>query len=212
MFTHLSHFLHQLRQLDRLSLTYLTLLIIGLGWVFFGLVLLTFSSRNQVELSNSQEQSGSESELGQVMIDVSGAVQKPGVYKLSYGSRVAEAISAAGGLKPEADNQTLIQNLNLAEKVSDGQKIFIPFFRAELKTEAVMRTASESEVITTNSNSALISLNQASAKELETLPGIGAKKANDLIAGRPYTNLESAQTVAKLSDAQWLEIKSQLKL
>lgn len=210
MFNHFQSLFQRVRQLDRWSCLYLVCLVVGLGWVVFGLILLTQSGRNQIE-SSPAPAVGDTTGLGQVMVDVAGGVNRPGVYQLGYGSRVGEAISEAGGLTAEVDTQSLIKTLNLAEKVTDGQKIVIP-----IRQSQVAESLAEGVGVTSASDSlgddGLISLNEATAKELETLPGIGAKKAADLIAGRPYASIEAAQPTAKMSDAQWSEIEKLVSL
>ena len=74
-------------------------------------------------------------ELGSKLVaDVAGAVIKPGVYELKAGARINEALIAAGGLGEAADREWVEKNLNLAAKVTDGQKIYIP---SEGETEKV---------------------------------------------------------------------------
>src|SRR6185503_4573054 len=64
--------------------------------------------------------------LPHIVIDVEGAVQKPGVYTLPGDSRVQDAISAAQGFAKDADEQKIASSLNLAAKLSDATKIYIP--------------------------------------------------------------------------------------
>src|SRR3989344_3296713 len=62
-----------------------------------------------------------------IQVDVSGAVNNPGVHKLTSGARVEEAIAAAGGLSGYADQNFISKSLNRSQKISDGIKIYIPF-------------------------------------------------------------------------------------
>lgn len=123
-------------------------------------------------------------------IDVSGAVVAPGIYQLPASARVSQAITTAGGLSKRANSQYVAKQLNLATKLADGQKLYIPF-AGEL-IDADLSTAQPTSVIEhyqSKSNS-LVNLNTASLDELDTLPGIGQKRAQDILAGRPYTSLE----------------------
>lgn len=107
-----------------------------------------------------------------LVVDVSGQVLSPGVYSLPPGARVSEAIAAAGGLLDDADPSMI----NLAARVKDGDKVWIP---AEGSLSSIpLPESSRSSSVTT------INLNTASAKELETLPGIGEVKANEIVAYR----------------------------
>ena len=105
---------------------------------------------------------------------VSGAVKNPGVVVLPSGSRVQNAINAAGGAADNAD----LQQLNLAAIVNDGQKIFVPGFSEKTHYAATDAVSNSVE------NDLQISLNQASQKEFETLPGIGEEKAKAILLER----------------------------
>jgi competence protein ComEA len=100
-------------------------------------------------------------------VHVAGAVKKPGLYTLPPGSRVQDALEAAGGAKSDAD----LDGLNLAELVSDGQKIYVPF-RSETRM-AMADMPKRSERVSHAAPRFPIDLNRASAEELEQLPGIG---------------------------------------
>lgn len=133
------------------------------------------------ELESSARSQEVVPDLGQVMVSVTGAVTHPGVYVLQDGDRVAQALEAAGGILVEADpNQ--VAALNLAEKISDGQQIQIHFPRPV--------TTNENPTTTSSSTATGISINTASQKELETLPGIGAVRATSIIENRPYSSIE----------------------
>ena len=105
-----------------------------------------------------------------VWVYVCGSVNCPGVYELSEGSRITDAIEAAGGMTEEAADTYL----NLAETLSDGQKIEVPSLEeAEALTEAGKTEAA-----------GLVNLNRATEEELMTLSGIGASKAKEIIRYR----------------------------
>lgn len=101
---------------------------------------------------------------------VCGEVRAPGVYELPEGSRIVDAVEAAGGMTEAASGTWL----NLAEPVSDGQKIEVPS-----ETEA-----SELEKEQQEAQSGLVNLNTASAEELMTLTGIGESKAEAILSYR----------------------------
>ncbi|MGH2811999.1 MAG: helix-hairpin-helix domain-containing protein [Actinomycetota bacterium] len=105
-----------------------------------------------------------------LVVHVAGLVSKPGVYELSAGSRVKDAIEAAGGPVDGADLDTL----NLAAEVADGTKIYVPRSgqTAQPATAASGQPAEK------------VNLNTATQSELESLPGIGPVIAERIIAFR----------------------------
>jgi competence protein ComEA len=117
-----------------------------------------------------------------VFVHVDGAVVAPGVYSLATGGRVFEAIDAAGGPTEDADTN----GLNLAAKITDGQKLVVPIKRVSAQSiDAVAGTplpASQSQP--TNSGVPTIGINSASQHMLESLPGIGPVTATKIIQRR----------------------------
>ncbi|WP_294973777.1 helix-hairpin-helix domain-containing protein [uncultured Leuconostoc sp.] len=127
-----------------------------------------------------------------VMIDVKGAVKNPGVYDIANSPRAQTAIAKAGGLTQEAD--TL--QLNLAEKLSDGQMLYVPVI-GEVRSNkvAIGQQATESSQVMTK-----INLNTATAAELQTLEGIGEKKAEQIIAYREaHDNFKTIDEIKEVS-------------
>lgn len=116
-----------------------------------------------------------------ILVDVAGAVEKPGVYRLPLDSRLSDALTAAGGLAVNADRNYLSQSINLAQKATDGSKIYIPAVGESEKTNS-------SNLPTTLAT--LISINSASLSQLDALTSIGAVRAQAIIDGRPYTRIE----------------------
>lgn len=118
------------------------------------------------------------------MVDVGGAVVQPGVYQLAAGERWSRAVQLAGGILPQADPLFVARQLNLAEEAKDGGKLYIPF-ASEASSISTLGGEVPLDLPATNG----ISINTASIAELDTLPGIGAKRAEDIIQNRPYTSL-----------------------
>lgn len=106
----------------------------------------------------------------EIYVQVDGAVQSPGVYKLPYGARVYEAIEEAGGMLDSAN----AKSLNQAEKMEDGQKIYIPTISETEEVESASAISSDGTV----------NINLATVEDLMTLPGIGESKANDIVSYR----------------------------
>ncbi len=116
------------------------------------------------------------------MVDVAGAVSRPGLYALPPGSRVADAIRAAGGYGPRVDAAAAAATLNLAEVLHDGAKLVVPERGAE--RPAASGSAAAGVGGAGGAAGALIDLNRASTTELDTLPGIGPVTAAKIIAAR----------------------------
>ena len=115
-----------------------------------------------------------------IAFDIEGEVIHPGVYKMNKGGRVEEALVAAGGLGVNADREWVEKNLNRAEIVADGAKIYIPPKGQTLGVNIVPTTGS--------TKSKLVNVNLATATELDTLPGIGPALAGRIIDYRSQNN------------------------
>lgn len=109
----------------------------------------------------------------EVVVHVAGAVSSPGVYTLPADSRVDDAVRAAGATA-DAD----LSQLNLAQKLADGQKITVPVAGATPADGSSAATTADSD------NGGLININTATQEELETLPSIGEVRAQAILAYR----------------------------
>ncbi|MBI5356247.1 helix-hairpin-helix domain-containing protein [Candidatus Collierbacteria bacterium] len=178
------------RRKRAVGLLSLFLLLTGLG-TLAGLAL--FSSENsRVEVIKDNRQwtmDGGES-AKEMVVDVAGAVEKPGVYKLGQGARIVDALAAAGGLSGKADRDFLSKTINLSQLVTDGMKVYIkPIGEDKGSREAGSGSAGEIGGI-----GEIIYINSASREELETLWGVGQARAEAIIAGRPYSSVEELLT------------------
>jgi competence protein ComEA len=165
----------------------LSLGILGLIFFAYGLIGLFSTNKTGAEgiifESNSVKQT--QVEVKTILVDVAGAVVRPGVYKLPQESRVQDGLIAAGGLSAQADREYIAKNINLAIKLSDGVKIYIPAVGQAVGDASVPNTSSGGIVI-----SGLININSASESDLDTLPGIGPVTAKKIISGRPYNSVD----------------------
>jgi competence protein ComEA len=138
-----------------------------------------------------------------IVVDVEGAVTDPGLYKLTSGSRVGDAIAAAGGYSTEVDAAATSQSINLAELLADGAKIRIPA-RGEA-TPAVAGAGSGATPLfgeaggstSATSLTGPLDLNRATETELESLPGVGPVTAQKIIDARsqaPFLSVEELQS------------------
>ena len=132
-----------------------------------------------------------------VVVEVRGEVEAPGVFALSPGAGLQDAIAAAGGLSREADLSTV----NLARRLRDGELVVIPALPAPGSTPTIL-TAGASEVA--EDSRARININTATTKELEALPGVGEVTAARIVAYReqngPFRSVDDLIHVQGISD------------
>jgi len=173
------------------------LILALLGTLFIGLGLLLpklHFEPKEVKVENSQE----EAKKPLIKVDVAGAVKAPGVYELAEDSRVMDAINKAGGFSNEVDASSVSLELNLAAKVVDGQKIYVKKIGEKPTTLGLSNT---------NGFSSLININSATAKDLDTLPGVGEATANKIISNRPYQKKEDLLTKKIVGKTTFEKIK-----
>src|ERR1700694_1851941 len=130
-----------------------------------------------------------------IVVDVAGAVAHPGVYRLAAGSRIADALTAAGG---DTDEAALVV-LNKAAPVRDGQRIYVP---RPGETVPAGSAGSDAQL--------KIDVNHATAAELEALPGIGpttAARVGRSGGGHPFTRIEELQTRGLVTARIFADIK-----
>lgn len=115
----------------------------------------------------------SQKTLNEIYVDISGGVISPGIIKAPESSRVSDVVLLAGGFSNQVDVLRVSKSINLAKKVSDGEKIVIPMLGQENEEKED-----------------LVSINDATASQLQTLKGIGQVRAEDIISNRPYSSIE----------------------
>jgi competence protein ComEA len=129
-----------------------------------------------------------------IVVDIQGAVAAPGVRELPAGSRVADAIDAAGGYGMDADLLAAASAINLAQPLSDGEQIRVPRVGdAQVAAEASAGPAGSAAA--TQGGGGLVNLNTATPEELEALPGIGPVTVQKIVAARqeqPFASLDDA--------------------
>ncbi len=148
--------------------------------------------------------------LGFIKVDIQGAVKKPGIYQLAIGQRIADLVASASGFVTEADASYIAKTLNLATELKDQDKIYIPFLE-ENQSQDSENSSSDTET-SSQSESKLISVNQANLDALQTLSGIGAVKAQAIIDNRPYSNLDDLVSKKVLSENLLSSLRAQLSL
>ena len=152
------------------------------------------SSKEKTSASSSREEkpAASVSDAPEIItVDVKGAVKQPGVYELRSDSRVHDAIHKAGGMTAEANSQSV----NLAQKLSDEAVIYVP---------ALGSSESPSTSSASAEKTGKVHLNRATESELQTVSGIGQKRAQDIIAYRdangPFRSVDDLKNVSGIGE------------
>lgn len=146
---------------------------------------------------------------GTIVVDVQGAVLEPGVRELPAGSRIADAIAAAGGYATDADLEAAVSAVNLAQPLGDGDQIRIP--RIGDNQVASGGSGASDAPMTADANSGLVNLNTASPEELEALPGIGPVTVQKIVAARqeqPFASLDDAVQRGVINRGQLEDIQA----
>jgi competence protein ComEA len=135
-----------------------------------------------------------------LIVHVAGWVKAPGVYELPDGSRVIDALDAAGGARRDAD----LSALNLAALLTDGQQVLVGQLAAAAPASGAVAEA-------TAPATSLVNINMASAEDLETLPGIGEVLAATIVQYRdehgPFTSVDQLVDVSGIGEVTLEELR-----
>ncbi len=136
-------------------------------------------------------------------VHVGGSVTNPGLFELPSGSRVNDAIEAAGGFSEDAD----VDSINLAEAITDGQHLVVSSKQAQSATNEATQT-------TTAQSTGKVNINTASASDLKTLDGVGDATAQKIIDYRQtqgrFTKPEDLKNVSGIGDKKYDAIKDKI--
>ena len=176
--------------------------LIGLILLALGIlaIFLTTQGQPQIKILPFDSAQGEPASLvtGTILVDLRGAVQNPGVYELPEDSRINDLLIRAGGLAADADRVWLDKNINLAQKLTDGVKIYLASLSEPLRSPVQRDEVGK------------ININTASAAQLDALWGIGEARAKVIIAGRPYQTVEELITKAKIPKNVFEKIKNEI--
>lgn len=140
-----------------------------------------------------------------IVVDVKGAVAKPGVYALPVDARVYQAIGMAGGLLPEAD----VRQVNGAQPLQDGTMLYVP-----LKGEMPASAATGNTASARAPEEDKINLNTATSEQLQTIPGIGPGKADAILQHReehgPFKTVDELTNVSGIGAKTVEKMRSKL--
>lgn len=190
---------------DRLAIGTLAvaLAVLGLGvWLALGPMLPVEPAADLFDPFASVSAVPSSGPAGTLVVDVEGGVLRPGIVELPGGSRVADAIRAAGGYSRDADLVAAAAGVNLAAFVGDGQQIFVP----------VLGGAGPeiSPGTDRGGGSGLVNLNTAAPEALDALPGIGPVTVQKIVAARTeerFRSLDELVTRKVLTSSQLEKVR-----
>lgn len=169
-------------------------LLIAIIFTLISLIILlnNKSENNEEKIVVKEEKNINQSKI---YIDISGSVNKPGLYQLNTNSRLKDAIDKAQGLSENADKNFFYRNFNLARILTDQEKIYIPsIWEVQsglfLESPQQINFISPNNIQINNQENNLININEADIEELDTLPGVGKVTAQKIIDNRPFQSLE----------------------
>lgn len=152
-----------------------------------------------------------------IFVEISGAVAKPDVYEITFGTRLKDILIKAGGLSDNADKDFFYRNFNLARIVNDQEKYYIPslletangiFIENKRTIDYTLPAIYEKQLALFEDNQTdLININNASLEELDQLPGIGKVTAQKIIQNRPYQSIEELLTKKVVNKSVYEKIK-----
>jgi competence protein ComEA len=183
------------------------LAVLGLIFFIYGLISLLI---NKPQAQTTFVQSDFKESLASkapslITIDIEGAVVAPGVYKLPTGSIIQDAFVAAEGLSEDADRSFVEKSINLAAKLIDGQKIYLPRLN-----EITSKDETNVSTVIEDLRIGLININSASSVELDALPGVGPVTAQKIINNRPYAKVDDLLSKKVVSGKVFTEIKDKI--
>jgi competence protein ComEA len=140
-----------------------------------------------------------------VVVDVAGAVRRPGVYRLPQGSRITDAIARAGGMSRHAE----AASVDLAAPLADGEQVLVP--ASVVGTSGVGAAPVPAGAAAGPSSSAPVDLNTATAEQLDALPGVGPVTAQKIVDYRqqhgPYTSVDDLDAISGIGPAKIANLK-----
>lgn len=184
--------------------------------ILLGIIFLAGCGRQEEGLLISEEgtdlNTGAQDEAAKeavIYVQVSGAVNNPGVYALPQGSRIFQAVELAGGVTGEAD----VHSLNQAKPVTDGEMIWV-MTAAEAAGKG--DPAGEDGKPQALEDDGRVNLNTATKEELMELPGIGAAKADSILAWRKdngsFTQIEDLMKIEGIKEGVFSKIEDYVKV
>ncbi len=181
--------------------------------IILGLVVSMIKNGGQEEANAQAEEAtvSTEETAAMIYVDVGGEVKDPSVVELPDGSRVTDAITAAGGLTEQAD----LTDINRAAFVSDGEKIYIPSQVSELEDDG-LSVGEGGGGGTAKSSDGRININTADSTQLQELTGVGPATAEKIIDYRKqngrFQSIEDIKNVSGIGDKTYEKLKDHIKV
>ena len=141
------------------------------------------------------------------MCQIDGCVNRPGVYSFKKDDRIKDIVDLAGGFTKEADTKSV----NLAMKLKDEMKIFVPSKNETSKLQNHNTENSQIVTLKDNNSTNLVNINTADSNKLQTLPGIGPSKAKKIIEFREknqFKKIEELKNVDGIGEKTFESLKS----
>lgn len=186
------------------------LLIVACSIIVFFLVNATSNKQPDDELAvplfSSSQSNETESYSQQIYVDIKGAVVKPGMYEGNANMRVWDAVMLAGGVSDTADTK----QVNFSERIVDQMIIYVPKIGEEVEVPEKSSASQESQ----SKDTSKINLNKASETELQTLPGVGQKKAQEIIRYREendgFKSIEDLKNISGFGEKTFDKLKESI--
>lgn len=185
----------------------ISIFLIGLSFFGIGLFLKKVNSSNDNLVYSDNSESTTVPSSGKIIAEVSGAIQKPGVYEFSGEPRVNDLIEIGGGLTTNANLEFVSKNINKAAKIYDGQKLYIPE-KSDVAVEVMEDTQKYTNQTVLGSSNSIVNINKASISDLESLPKIGQVYAQKIIEQRPYSSIEELKNKKIIPEKTYDSIKN----
>ena len=215
-------FLEKLNIKQKIGLILAALLIVILAFIWLFSIYGNDPLKN--EIKKSQESNNEvefklgikEKENKTIMVDISGEIITPGVVKLPEGSRIIDAITAAGGKTEDAD----LSKVNLAYILDDGVQLYIPRYNEKLEKEIVQTEPGvgiiQEGINTTSKKDSKVNINTANKEKLATLPGIGEGTAEKIIEYRSKTGkfnvIDEIKKIPGIGESKFKSLKDKITI
>ena len=185
--------------------------------ILVGRVMMASSTKEKVMVTNAVNTTRVEETTTMIpqncYVDIKGEVLRPGVYEFSCESRIQEVIKKAGGFTEEADET----KINLAQKITDQMQMIVPNLHSKQEggvTEGNSEKGNTSNTTPSNSKQGTVNINTATLEELQTIKGIGKKKAEAILQYRkehgPFRTKEDLLEVKGIGKKALEAIESQV--
>ena len=182
--------------------------------VYIGMQTKEYTNYEQLEISSeeSKVQEEEQTAITTIKVHIAGSVVTEGIVELEEGARIADAIQSAGGTTADAN----MQKINLAHKLQDGQKIYIPNLNEDetaiIENGGITESATASR--TTINSTGKININTATQTELELVTGVGPSTATKIIEYREengkFQTVEDIKNVPGIGDSKYESMKEQI--